>query len=152
MDPITLRQCRAVEIYAAANAAALWAEYAAESSIPELGPHDPQIPIYQNLEDAGVMTVFGAFLGEELAGMITVLISVVPHYGRKIATTESFFVCAKARSSGAGVKLLKAAEDYARAAGAVAFFVSAPAGGRLERVMPHWGYRESNRVFVRGLV
>jgi len=148
----TIRRCSAAEIYTAPNADALWAEYAAESALPELGPRNPQVEMYQAMEDAGVLAAFGAFRGDTLVGALALLISVVPHFGRAIATTETYFVRAEDRCGGTGAMLLKAAEEYARSRGAVAFFVSAPAGGRLERVMPRMGYRASNATFVKGLV
>lgn len=151
MDPVTIRQCHAAEIYNAPNAAALWAEYAAESATAEMGPHNPQIALYQTLEDTGVLTVFGAFRDEALVGVIVTLISMVPHFGRTIATTESFFVRKEDRKGGTGAALLAAAEAFARQRGVTAYYVTAPTGGRLERALPHLGYRASNTVFVKGL-
>ena len=79
------------------------------------------------------------------------LVPVLPHFGRKVGVSESYFVAAEYRKTGAGLRLLHAAEEAAREAGAVGVLVSAPTGGILERVMPGVGYRETNRVFFKGL-
>ena len=66
------------------------------------------------------------------------------------AITESFFVAKVHRDSGAGLKLLRAAEQKARALGSPGLLVSAPFGGTLVQVLPRAGYTETNRVFFKG--
>lgn len=106
---------------------------------------------YERLIAAGVLYPLGAFVGDELVGLCSVMITPVLHFGGKIiATTETLFVGKAHRAFGSGLKLLRAAEDLARAAGAGGLYVTAPVGGRLERLMPHVGYRETNRIFFRG--
>ena len=46
----------------------------------------------------------------------------------------------------------QAAEEVAVMAGAGGLYVTAPTGGRLERLLPHVGYHETNRIFFRGLL
>ena len=130
---------------------ALLAGYADECAMPELGGINPQFEMYDQLEDIGLGHCIGAYEGDELIGVLFLLVSVVPHYGKTIATTESFFVHPDHRKGGAGMALLDEAETIAREQSAVCIFVTAPAGSRLERVMPHTPYRRSNAVFVRGL-
>lgn len=149
MEPITIRPCTVADIESAPNA--LLAEYGRESAIPELGPVNPQFPIYKVMEANGSVRMIGAFRGDQIVGFIALLVSVLPHFGVVVGTTESFFVASHDRKSGAGLRLLRAAEDMAREMGAVGFFVSTPVGSRLERVMPGIGYRETNRVFFRSL-
>jgi GNAT superfamily N-acetyltransferase len=87
-----------------------------------------------------------------MVGFLVLLVSVVPHFGVTIATTESFFVARAARKSGAGLMLRNEAERIARGIGAVGLFISAPVGSRLAEVMGKTkGWRETNRVFFRGL-
>ncbi len=152
MEPVTIRLCQACEIYNAPNAAVLWDEYAREAMPAELSYHAPQVEAYERLYQAGVLHPFGAFRGDELVGVLAMIVTQVPHYDRPIATTESFFVCADARKGGAGTGLLKAAENHAKALGARALFISAPANSRLDLILPKVGYRLSNHIFVRGLV
>lgn len=131
----------------------LFAVYAQESSIAGLPPFNPDIEHYRKLEALDMMRLFAAYRDEILVGFLSMLISFAPHYGEKIAVAESFFVAPEHRKSGAGLSLLRAAEEAARALGAVGFFVSAPVGGKLAAVMEATpAYRETNRVFFRKLV
>lgn len=152
MTHIEIRRCKVSDIEAAPNLEALLAEYGAESSLPEIGPAAAQFPMYRHLETAGMLHAIGAFQGDELVGFVCVLVSVLPHYGRTVATSESLFVTAPARSTGAGMRLLRNAEDVAREHGASAFLLSAPVDSQLEKVMrgTH-SYRPSNSVFVKEL-
>ena len=130
----------------------LFAAYAWESAIDGMPSYNPQIDYYRQMESLNLMRLFGAYHDDTLAGFLCMVISFVPHYGVKIASTESFFVAAEYRKSGAGLSLLRAAEDASKALGAVGFFVSAPAGGKLATVMDAMpAYQETNRVFFRGL-
>jgi len=91
----------------------------------------------------------GAFLGDKLVGFVAVLTPIVPHYGVVIAVTESLFVGKVYRRTGAGLKLLRAAEMHSIDAGSPMLTVSAPSGGVLAEVLPRLGYRETNRSFVK---
>lgn len=151
MDALTIRYCTFDEIEAMPTINDLIVEYAAESSHDELPDPGAQWAHYKALEQAGVMSAIGAFKDGELVGFIGVLTSKVPHYGRSLAVTESFFVAKAHRKGGVGLKLLKSAEWHASQVGADCLMVSAPAGGTLEKVMPRLGYRHSNSVFVRSV-
>lgn len=152
MEPITTRRCTVAELESAPNFDALLAEYAQESAIDGLPPPSAQMGIYCQMEAVGVLHFLGAFSGDTLAGFAAIVVSVLPHYGVKTATTESLFMGhAFRKGSGAGLKLLTAAEALAKDLGAVGLFVSAPIGGRLEQVLPRIGFQETNRVFFRGL-
>jgi GNAT superfamily N-acetyltransferase len=130
----------------------LLAEYAAECSITEIGTVNPQGEIYAVLEKANIVRMFGAFHVEQLVGFASVLVSVLPHYGRKVATLESLFVSAPHRSGGKGAHLMAAGEEFARQSGCVAILYSAPAGGKLERLLTiQKKYRLTNSVFCRSL-
>lgn len=148
---ISIRRSRFAELESAANFAEQTAEYAAESAIEGLPPPAAHFQTYRMMEAAGAMHVLGAYRGADLIGFIILLVSMNPHYGLPLAVTESFFVAHIDRKSGAGLKLLRAAEDLAAKLGAQGLLVSAPAGGRLADVMPGAGYRETNRVFFRSL-
>ena len=67
-----------------------------------------------------------------------------------VATTERFFVKAH-RKTGAGLRLLRAAEEKARALGSPGLLVTAPFEGDLFQVLPRVGYQETNRVFFKSL-
>lgn len=151
MDPVFVTPCTVAEFEALPNADALLAEYARESALADLGPACPQWDTYRRMEAAGVVRMLVARRAGEVVGLLVLILSAVPHFGRLIASTESYFVASAARKSGAGLLLLREAERIAREAGAVGFFVSAPVGGRLAQVLPGVGYRETNRLFFRSL-
>lgn len=147
-----IRPCSVAEIERNANFPQLAREYARESAIHGLPPPVEKIASYRLIEQSGCFRCHGAFLGDLLIGFLVVLTPVIPHYGVAIAVCESFFVGQAHRKSGAGIRLLRAAERHAREAGSPGLLVSAPYGGRLARVLPHLGYRETNRVFFKETV
>jgi hypothetical protein len=65
---------------------------------------------------------------------------------------ESYFVVAARRKTGAGLTLLREAEREAKARGAVALLISAPARGRLADVLrASRNYDHTNAVFCKVL-
>lgn len=128
---------------------ALAAEYAAESAIDGLPPPAAKMATYRQLERAGMLHAIAARHDDALVGFITVLAPVLPHYSVPVAVSESFFVARAHRCTGAGLRLLRAAEDKARALGSPGLLVSAPFEGNLFKVLPRVGYVETNRVFFK---
>jgi GNAT superfamily N-acetyltransferase len=127
-------------------------EYAAESAIAGIDPGEPRIDIYEMLESAGAITVLASYDNGELSGFLCLLVSILPHFGVKVATTESYFVTKEKRHTGAGLALLREAETLAKELGASCILVSAPIGGRLDKILESVDtYRETNRVFFRRL-
>jgi hypothetical protein len=148
---ITLKRCALADIEAAPNLPALLDEYGRESSIDGLGAQNMQGDTYRALESTGLLHIVGAWAGDELAGFIAVLVSVLPHYGKTVCVSESYFVAAAHRKTGAGLLLLKEAERIGEEHGAAGFLLSAPMGGRLASVLPAKGYRQTNQVFFKPL-
>lgn len=143
-------RCSAAALMGAPEFPALIAEYAAESAIDGMPSPEAKLATYALLEATGMLHVYAALQEGQVIGFITVLAPVLPHYSAVVAVTESFFVAAAHRKSGAGLRLLKAAEDCARFVGSPGLLVSAPAGGRLAEVLSRrGGYRESSRVFFK---
>lgn len=148
---VIIRPCTVAEVEQAGALQELLAAYGAESSVAEAGPVEANFDMYRQMEASGALHIVGAF-GPELVGLASLLVYGLPHYaGRRVCAMESFFVAPGARRGGTGLKLLRAAEAQARELGAAALMVSAPVGGRLASVLPRTGYRETSRVFVRGL-
>lgn len=146
-----IRPCTVAEIERSERFGELLALYGAESSMPEMGEVRADFAAYRAMEGTGLLHAIGAF-EDDLVGLITVIVYRLPHYGgRCVCSTESFFVDPEHRNGGVGLKLLRAAEDLARSLGASALMVSAPAGGRLAKVLPRTGYRDASHVFVRAL-
>jgi GNAT superfamily N-acetyltransferase len=129
----------------------LAAEYEAEALIDGMPAPAARFEAYEALETAGMLHVFAATVEGGLVGFISVLVASLPRYGRPIAVSESFFVAKEHRKTGAGLRLLKAAENEARARGCPGLLVSAPADGTLSQVLPRVGFRESSRIFFKRL-
>lgn len=146
---ITIRPCAVSEIEDAPNLAALLAEYGEESAIDGLGGQDAQIETYHQMEDIGALFPVGAFDGDALVGFLLMIVSILPHYGKRVASSESFFVTNSARKKGAGLKLLREAERMAQDLGALGLFISAPMGSRLYQVLEAKRYAETNRIFFK---
>lgn len=126
-------------------------QYADECAIDGMPRPFPHAGSYHALESTGSFFIFGAFVDSELVGFMTVVMPILPHYSVRTATMESFFVSPKHRNGGTGIKLIKHVEAFATEQGAVGFLISAPAGGRLEKLLSRFDYRHTNTVFFRKL-
>lgn len=137
------------DILGAREFPALVEEYAAECAVEGLPPPRPRIEKYGPLEWTGQLHSFAAARDGRLVGFITVLATVLPHFDIQVAGAESFFVTASDRKRGAGLRLLAAAEDQARAMDSPGLMVCTPLAGRLFEILPRRGYVETNRVFFK---
>ena len=140
------------EILDAPNASELLEEYSEECSIPEIGKGWPCRELYEALEKSGGYQVFGVYEDGALIGFAGVLVYVLPHYGKKIANTESIFISYNHRGNGAGTKLKAFVRQYAKNRGCVAFQYVAPFGSRFERLLASdKGCRQTGSVFTERL-
>jgi len=151
MGSLDIRQITIDDLRFAPGVDALLREYAQECGIAGLPKPKAEWLTYARLEYHGALHVVGAYLDGSLVGFCHVLVSLNPHYSALLAVTESLFVAAAHRGTGAGLALLREAGSIARQRGAVGLLVSAPVGGRLAQILPRCGYRETSRVFFRGL-
>jgi len=148
---LEIRKCTIAEIESASNIDEILEEYAAESAIKGLPHPFAKVDTYKHLETVNAIHILGAFFDDDIKGYIIGLSPVYPNYSVRVAVAESFFVLKTYRHTGAGLKLLRAAETYAKGANACGMLVSAPLEGALVEVLPHVGYTETNRVFFRSL-
>ncbi|WP_298069393.1 GNAT family N-acetyltransferase [uncultured Mailhella sp.] len=131
---------------------ALAAAYAEECAVPALPRSRADAGGYRALEAQGVYQLFGAWQDGRLIGFLGVILNSVPHHeGVKFASVESLFVEPERRKGGPGLALVREAERFAAGRGAAALFMSAPRGGRLERLLPRLGFDAANTVFVKAL-
>ncbi len=145
-----VRPSTVAEITGAPEFGALIAEYAAESAIDGMPPPQARMSQYRELEAAGLLSVIAAVAATgELAGFISVLSAPLPHYGRTVAVSESFFVAKAHRASMAGLKLLAAAEALTAEIRSPGLLVSAPYASKLADLLPMVGYVETSRVFFK---
>jgi GNAT superfamily N-acetyltransferase len=147
---ITVWPIKYSDILAASNSEELIGEYAKECSIAGIGEINPQPDIYERLEQNGAMQSFAASDGHDLVGFANLLVTVLPHYGRKCATVESLFVASAHRKSDAGAQLMAIMESYAHDMGCEGILYSAPSDGRLERLLEcKKNYQRTNAIFFR---
>lgn len=126
--------------------------YAIESSIAGLPTPKGNMDSYIALENAGLMYSYCAYLDDKMIGFANALVVVMPHYGEKIATMESWFVAEEFRYTGVGLQLKKQIEATVKEAGAVGILVSTPVDSTLALVMERQkSYVESHRVFFKAL-
>ena len=148
----TIRRISYQDILGSPNAQALIDEYGAECSIPLIGKINQQPETYRMLEQSGMMHCFGVFDADRLVGFASVLTSVIPHYGQKVATVESLFVSSGHRSGGTGRALMATIEAHASTEGCVAILYSAPAHSQFEQLLTLYPvYTRTNSVFCRRL-
>jgi len=132
------------------DSADLFRANAEECLVPDA---DPQRAIYEAMERAGVMRCRAAYLGDRLIGFISVLCTVMPHLGRRLATIESLFVDPGYRSTGAGELLLDAADQIAVDLNCVAITGAARIGSRLEKILSRRsGYELTHSMHTRRLL
>ena len=136
------------EILDASNWQELLDEYAQECASYELGPPRPQRELYEKLEASGGFQAFGVYDQDALVGFATVLIYVLPHFGIKVATSESIFVTAEFRYL--STCLLDSLKNYARGMLCADFLYSAPVGSQFDRVLSH-RLRHTNNVYLETL-
>ena len=150
MSAIT-KKCTIANLEAEPNFVDLVAEYAAECSIDGLPTPSGKLDLYKSIEGAGMMFAYSAHVESVLVGFAVVIVTVNPHYGITLATTETLFVKNEKRNTGAGLKLIKCAECCAVDHGSPGLFIIAPVGGILAEVLERRDYQETNRVFYRNL-
>ena len=149
---VEIRPCTYDEAAAIPAFYVLVSAYADESATAGLPRPNGDADSYRMLEQAGLMQGFLAFEGGDLIGFANCLVSKLPHYGKKIATMESWFVGEGHRSSGAGFKLKAAVEAWAVDSGATGIFISAPIGSALAVVMSLLrNYNETHAVYFKAL-
>ena len=89
--PLNVRKTTVSEIEKSPAFSKLVPEYAEECRISGMPYPEARLDIYEILEKAGRIQLFGAWLDETLIGFIAVLATVLPHYGVVSCVAESFF-------------------------------------------------------------
>ena len=109
-------------------------DYCEESGNPEIGEADPSIEYYQRMEKYGVLRCAAAYEGERIVGIVVVVTTLYPHFGKRVASVESLWLDRKHRAGGAGLKLIRKAQAMAREMGAVGIHYGARSGSRLAQL------------------
>lgn len=149
---LIIKKCSVALVEEQSNFSDMLKEYEEESVIEGAPPIQAKMEMYHELEKSGNFQVFGAFVYDQLVGFVTVLVAVLPKRGVLMGIIESYFVISAFRGgTNAGKKLLDEAKKYAKERGASCVLVTAITGSDLEKVMPHWGGKEVNKVFLVSL-
>ena len=149
MTTLRIQRCTVPQIMEAPEFPDLAAEYAEESAVSGMPSPSGKIETYAQWEATGMLYSFGALQGDRLIGFISFVAPILPHFNRQTAVCESFFVAKAQRITGAGIKLLDAAEQAARDIGSPGLFLSAPVGSRLEGMLPKCGYKAASHIFFK---
>lgn len=118
----------------------LVAEYADECAIDGMPAPEYKMESYLQLEKVGALKTFAAFNNERLIGFIVLVSPVIPHYGMLVTVIESVFVGKAFRKTGAGLRLIRAAEMHAKEIRSPGLLANAPYGGEAGNVLPSMGY------------
>ena len=134
------------------NSSFLYEKYAEESKGDYLDvANSPSVESYKTLEDLGMLTTIGAYNDGKLIGFLSLITAVMPHYGEKSSTIESFFVLKEFRKYGTAKRMMDLATNSAKENNSVVMFMSAPIGSRLDSVAKYMGFKETNIVFTKKL-
>jgi GNAT superfamily N-acetyltransferase len=149
----SIRPIRSAELLQDPDIKVLLDEYDAECALTELRPSDPQLALYEVMEKAGSLKVFGVYDNGYLIGFASVIVYTLPHYGKKIAATESIFISKEHRHNDVGGRLILFIENYAKSSGCVAFLYSAPVDSQFAHLLTtnEDRYRHTNNVYLRSL-
>jgi GNAT superfamily N-acetyltransferase len=147
-----IKKIKFAELETAPNFLELRDEYAAECAIAGLPPIAEKFEMYRAIEDAGFFQLFGAYVNDKLVGFVSVVVSVIPHFGVPVAVAESLFVASQFRKFGLGLELIREAQSFAASKGSSGILFSAPTGGKLEQILPRMGFRATNTTFYKEFI
>lgn len=145
---ITIEKCTVADIEADAQWLTLAREYSDECAILDL-PTVEKLEIYRSVEASGIFTAYKAMQDDLMIGFCAVITPVILHYGVACSMCESIFIGKAHRASGAGMQLIDRAIQHAKDAGSPGLLVTAPSNGALCKLLPHIGFNETNRVFLK---
>jgi len=130
----------------------LFSLYEQESIVSEAPKANPNIELYQTLEDNKILTISGLYQQDELLGFCMISYAHLTHSHSTIAIVDSFFVHPDFRKYGMGKKLLNHAEEIAKQNGAVIISMTSPIESRLSKVAESFGYKTTNLIHSKKLL
>ncbi len=112
----------------------LIAEYAKDCL---MDGYNPQEQIYDAMDKAGMLYCFGAYIEGQLVGFVSIVVSTMPHNGKKIAVGESIFALPEYRKYGIGLQLIQKARDFAEENGCDLIVYTPRIGSAFDKVLEH---------------
>jgi GNAT superfamily N-acetyltransferase len=130
----------------------LIAEYGDEARLEGLPFPSPNIDMYLTLERNGTLFINAIYDDALLVGFMACNMATLPQYSAaKVCAEMSFFVAKTHRRGGTGKRLHDASLYEASVRGAEGFVITAKANSVFSRVVEHWGFTESNRIYFKAL-
>lgn len=105
-------------------------DYRNESGNPDLGEAVPSREFYERMASAGALRCVVAYDGSRIVGIVLVVATIYPHFGKTVASVESLWLDRSHRAGGSGLKLIRKAQEVARDMGAAGIYYGARVGSR----------------------
>lgn len=150
---ITILPVSVATIFDAPNVAELIHAYAAACIVSDA---EPQRPLYDAMERAGIIHGFGAYVETNdsplLVGFASVICSIMPHDGHLVAALGELFVALPYRHTQAEDLLLSAVEQCATDSGARCFICQARLGSKYDkRLSQRAGFNQTHTQYTKWL-
>lgn len=131
----------------AARFAPLLDEYIEETANPIIGKAEAQIERWREAAADGRLKCIGAFDGDEIAGMILLLVSPSAHYAFPMVAVESIYLRKPWRKGLNGLRMLNLAKRVVRELGSPGFVFMAPPGSTLEKICERLGAANTHKAY-----
>ena len=124
-----------------------WQEFQGGSGVP----FDPNIEMYNTLQDAGFLLYVTVRDAGELVGYwLGMLVYSLHSKNQLVCNCDSMYLMPECRN-GTGKRMLKKVEELARDAGAVRFVVGTCVRFPLDRWLERLGFKAEDHVFLKEL-
>ena len=147
-----IRKISVADFFNHPSSADLLSSYGEECRISGMPRINPDRSVYDLMEKSGLVSIFGAFDGDNMDGFLVLLVSKNPHYSQLIGTIESIYVAKDKRKGGAGLELINKSKSVSKELGAVGIFISAPTHGVFGKVLEGLGAKNTNNVYFWSFV
>lgn len=107
-----------------------------------------KVEAYKNMEASGTLQIYGAYSSDKVIGFISIMTPNLPHNVGKLVIVDAVFVSPLYKPTGAGLKLISEAEDFANSKEAGIIF-SAGAESTLEKVLLGRDYKVIRHILHR---
>ncbi len=149
MKKTNVRKLTFSEIIQFKNLGTLIKEYATENITGKIYGSKINTKIYTQLEDLGVLDIYGGFENGVFAGFLITVTSEMQHYSKQFTTVESLFVAKKYRNSHLGISLIKNIQKIAEERHSAGILLSAPLSSNLEKIIERMGYMRTYSIFTK---
>lgn len=153
---VAVRSVSFTTLFDAPNASDLFQAYARACIVPDA---EPQRPLYEAMDRAGVLHCFGVYASTSTNGEVSTLVGfgavicgIMPHDGHLVATISEMFVDPPYRSTGAADLLLCAIEQLASDRGCRCLISLARIDSAYDKMLEHRsGYQRTHAQHTKWL-